>query len=449
MKTIRFAGLIDTRSVVYLALALWYFSICGKSDSKEKRKLPSSKYDVVVIGAGIIGLSTAMKLLERKPGLKLAILEKNSTQGTQQSGHNSGVIHSGIYYKPGSFKAEFCVAGRSSMTKFCEENEIPVWTCGKLIVATDEAGEQRLAALEERGTANKVKGLRMVKKEEIAEIEPHVSASAALYAPGTGIVDYRNVTRVYAEKIQASGGEIFFNAELTSSKILSGTTILNTSAGDYETKNVINCAGLHSDIVAETMGINSGLRIIPFRGEYYKLRKESEYLVKGLIYPVPDPAFPFLGVHLTQTMKGWVEAGPNAVMAMKREGYRKSDFSLSDIARTVTFPGFWKLSARDWKMGLWEMNRSFRKSVFLKSLQQLVPELTSEDLSGKGSGVRAQAVDRSGNLLDDFRIEEVNGAIHVLNAPSPGATASLVIGDYIADLAVKDFSLESKTSVTV
>lgn len=428
---------------------MWYFLICEKSDSEEKSKLPSSKYDVVVIGAGIIGLSTAMKLLERRPGLKLAILEKNTTQGTQQSGHNSGVIHSGIYYKPGSFKAEFCVAGRASMTQFCEENEIPVWTCGKLIVATDEAGEQRLATLEERGTANKVEGLRMVNKEEIAEIEPHVSARAALYAPGTGIVDYRNVTRVYADKVRAAGGEIFFNSELKKSKTLNGTTILSTSSGDYESKYVINCAGLHSDIVAETMGVNSGLRIIPFRGEYYKLRKQSEYLVKGLIYPVPDPAFPFLGVHLTQTMKGWVEAGPNAVMAMKREGYRKRDFSLTDLARTVTFPGFWKMSAREWKMGLWEMNRSFRKGVFLKSLQRLVPELTNEDLSGTGSGVRAQAVDRGGNLLDDFRIEEVNGAIHVLNAPSPGATSSLVIGDYIADLAEKDFSLESRTSVTV
>jgi L-2-hydroxyglutarate oxidase len=403
----------------------------------------SSKYDVIIIGAGIIGLSTAMKLLERLPKIKLVVLEKNVKEGTQQSGHNSGVIHSGIYYKPGSFKANFCVAGRTSMTEFCEENEIPVWTCGKLIVANDDAGIERLNALEERGTANQVAGLRMVSNEEMAEIEPHVVARKALYAPGTGIVDYRNVTAVYVDRVRTAGGEINFNTELTGSKKVSGVTVLNTTSGDYETANVINCAGLHSDVVAETMGVETGLRIIPFRGEYYKLRKESEYLVKGLIYPVPDPAFPFLGVHLTQTMKGWVEAGPNAVLATKREGYRKRDFSFKDFLGTITYPGFWKMGIREWKTGVWEINRSLRKGVFLDTLQQLVPELTSDDLAGTGSGVRAQAVDHAGNLVDDFRIDESPGAIHVLNAPSPGATSSLVIGDYIADLAVKNFSLDT------
>jgi len=404
---------------------------------------------VIVIGAGIIGLSTAMKLLERFPKIKLAILEKNAKEGTQQSGHNSGVIHSGIYYRPGSFKADFCVAGRSSMTEFCEDNDIPVWTCGKLIVASDAAGVERLNALEERGTANQVEGLRMVDNIEMSEIEPHVVALKALYAPGTGIVDYRNVTAVYAEKVRTAGGEIHFNTELISSKSINGTTVLSTSTGDFETANVINCAGLHSDLVAETMGVETGLRIIPFRGEYYKLRKESEFLVKGLIYPVPDPAFPFLGVHLTQTMKGWVEAGPNAVLATKREGYRKRDFSMRDFLRTVTYPGFWKMGVREWKTGVWEINRSLRKNVFLDSLQQLVPELTANDLDGTGSGVRAQAVDRAGNLVDDFRIEESRGAIHVLNAPSPGATSSLVIGDYIADLAVKNFGLKEEDQVAV
>jgi (S)-2-hydroxyglutarate dehydrogenase len=411
--------------------------------------LSSTKYDVVVIGAGIIGLSTAMKLLERFPQLKLAIVEKNVKEGTQQSGHNSGVIHSGIYYRPGSFKADFCVAGRSSMTQFCEENDIPVWTCGKLIVASDAAGVERLNALEERGTANQVDGLRMVDNDEMTEIEPHVVALKALYAPGTGIVDYRNVTAVYADRVREAGGEIHFSTELNGSKVVGGVTVLTTSSGDFETSNVINCAGLHSDLVAETMGVETGLRIIPFRGEYYKLRKESEFMVKGLIYPVPDPAFPFLGVHLTQTMKGWVEAGPNAVLATKREGYRKRDFSMNDFLSTITYPGFWKMGIREWKTGVWEINRSLRKSVFLDSLQQLVPELSSNDLDGTGSGVRAQAVDRAGNLVDDFRIEESRGAIHVLNAPSPGATSSLVIGDYIADLAVKNFGLTATPSVAI
>lgn len=411
--------------------------------------MSSNQYDIVVIGAGIIGLSTAMKLLERHPGLRVAVVEKNDSEGTQQSGHNSGVIHSGIYYRPGSFKADFCVAGRTSMTRFCEENGVPVWTCGKLIVATDEAGEQRLETLKEFGTANRVEGLRLVDQDEIAELEPHVYATKALHAPGTGIVDYRKVTAVYARRFSALGGEIFFNARLTGSKVAGRTTVLNTTAGDFEAANVINCAGLHSDLVAELMGVNSGLRIIPFRGEYYKLQKKSEFLVKGLIYPVPDPAFPFLGVHLTQTMKGWVEAGPNAVLATKREGYRKRDFSFSDFVKTVTFPGFWKMGVREWKTGVWEFNRSLRKGVFLNSLQQLVPELTKSDLNGTGSGVRAQAVDRAGNMVDDFRIEETEGAIHVLNAPSPGATASLVIGEHIADLADKNFSLEPPLQAAV
>lgn len=403
--------------------------------------MAGQKYDVAVIGAGIIGLSTAMHLLEKHPDLKVAVIEKDEHEATQQSGHNSGVIHSGIYYKPGSLKAQFCVEGRASMTRFCEENEIPVWTCGKLIAATREEELPRLDALMERGTANQVAGLEIVEPEQIAEIEPHVKAIRALWAPGTGIVDFRKVAAAYADRVIARGGEIHFNSELKKVNRSGGVTTLVTSSGDIETKNVINCAGLHSDLVAEMMGANPGVRIIPFRGEYYTLKKESEHLVKGLIYPVPDPAFPFLGVHLTQTMKGWVEAGPNAVLATKREGYRKRDFSPVDLFRTVTFPGFWKMSVREWKTGMWEMNRSFRKGVFLKSLQQLVPELTSKDLGAGGSGVRAQAVMRDGTLLDDFAIKQVDGAVHVLNAPSPGATSSLVIGNHIAGLAAEGFSL--------
>ena len=423
--------------------SLYLLGLIGK-----QQPVSSTKYDIVIIGAGIIGLATGMKLLQRFPNLNLAILEKNSKEGTQQSGHNSGVIHSGIYYKPGSLKAKFCVAGRASMTQFCDENGIPVRTSGKLIVATDMAGEDRLRALEERGRANQVEGLRFVDQDEMVEIAPHVKARKALSAPGTGIVDYRNVTSVYADRIKSLGGDIYFNTELIGSKIIGSTTVLETSTGEYECSNTINCAGLHSDLVAETMGVRVDLRIIPFRGEYYKLRKESEFLVKGLIYPVPDPAFPFLGVHLTQTMKGWVEAGPNAVLAAKREGYRKRDFSFSDFVRTITFPGFWKMSVREWKTGLWEINRSLRKGVFLDSLQQLVPELSSDDLAGTGSGVRAQAVDSAGNLIDDFRIEESRGAIHVLHAPSPGATSSLVIGEHIANLAASNFSIENRPTAT-
>jgi L-2-hydroxyglutarate oxidase len=403
--------------------------------------LTRTKYDVAVIGAGIIGLSTAMHLLETHPGLKVAVIEKDEHEATQQSGHNSGVIHSGIYYKPGSLKSRFCVEGRVSMTRFCEENEIPVWTCGKLITATRQDELPRLDALMERGEANSVEGLEMVEPERIKEIEPHVSGIRALWAPNTGIVDYRKVTAAYADRVRASNGETFFNSELKKVSRRAGVTVLETKSDDYEANNVINCAGLHSDLVAEMMGAEPGVRIIPFRGEYYKLRKDREHLVKGLIYPVPDPAFPFLGVHLTQTMKGWVEAGPNAVLATKREGYRKRDFSPADLFRTVTFPGFWRMSVREWKTGLWEMNRSFRKGVFLKSLRKLVPELNSHDLTTGGSGVRAQAVRRDGTLLDDFAIKQVDGAVHVLNAPSPGATSSLVIGNHIAELAAEGFRL--------
>ena len=406
----------------------------------------NGRQDVTIVGAGLIGLSTAMELLQRKPGLKLTVVEKADGPASQQSGHNSGVIHSGIYYKPGSFKAQFCVEGRASMTQFCLDNEIPVWECGKLIVATNPAEEARLEDLWERGTNNAVEGLRIVDREEMGEIEPFVEGTKALYAPKTGIVDYRKVADVYSEKVQSLGGNIQFNSEvkniIPNGQGSDGTNYtVETTSGEIETKYLVNCAGLHSDLIAAMSGINPGLRIVPFRGEYYTLAKSSEHMVKGLIYPVPDPSFPFLGVHLTQTMKGWVEAGPNAVLAMKREGYRKRDFSFVDFGRTVTFPGFWKMSLKSWKVGLWEMNRSLRKDVFLNSLRKLMPSLKKSDLAPGGSGVRAQAVHSDGSLLDDFRIDESATAVHVLNAPSPGATSSLVIGNYIADKAEANFSL--------
>ena len=398
-------------------------------------------YDVVVVGAGIIGLSTAMALLDRYPKLRLVVLEKDATTATQQSGHNSGVIHSGIYYKPDSFKSKFCVEGRRTMAAFCEDNGIPTWRCGKLIVANSKAEIARLEALHERGLANQVEGLERVGPDRINEIEPHVRARQALWAPNTGIVDFRKVAAAFADKVRLAGGEIRFHSALLRAIDRSGHTVLETKSGAIETRHVINCAGLHSDRVALTMGADPGLQIIPFRGEYFTLKKDREHLVKGLIYPVPDPAFPFLGVHLTQTMKGWVEAGPNAVLATQREGYSRWNFSLRDFSETLAYPGFWKMLVRDWRTGLWEINRSLRKSVFLASLQALVPELTVEDLAGAGSGVRAQAVDRAGHLLDDFRIEQVGRAIHVLNAPSPGATSSLVIGQHVAELAASQFSL--------
>ena len=406
----------------------------------------NGRQDVTVVGAGLIGLSTAMELLQRNPGMKLTVVEKADGPASQQSGHNSGVIHSGIYYKPGSFKAQFCVEGRASMTRFCLDNEIPVWECGKLIVATNPAEEARLEDLWERGTNNAVEGLRIVNREEMGEIEPFVEGTKALYAPKTGIVDYRKVADVYSEKVQSLGGKIQFNSEvkniIPNGQGSDGTNYaVETTSGEIETKYLVNCAGLHSDLIAAMSGVNPGLRIVPFRGEYYTLAKSSEHMVKGLIYPVPDPSFPFLGVHLTQTMKGWVEAGPNAVLALKREGYRKRDFSFVDFGRTVTFPGFWKMSLKSWKVGLWEMNRSLRKDVFLNSLRKLMPSLKKSDLAPGGSGVRAQAVHSDGTLLDDFRIDESATAVHVLNAPSPGATSSLVIGNYIADKAEANFSL--------
>ena len=397
--------------------------------------------DLVIIGGGIIGLATANEILRAKKNINIVVLEKSSTVASQQSGHNSGVIHSGIYYKPGSFKAEFCVEGRRTMTEFCEENEIPVWTCGKLIVATKESDLPKIDNLYERGTQNKVEGLKVVPQEEIKEIEPHVSAIKALHAPGTGIVDYIKVTEVYADQFRHSGGEIFLDTEVIGATESSGKIIIKTNRGEIETKKVINCAGLHSDRIAKMFGLDTNLKIIPFRGEYYTLKKSKEYLVKGLIYPVPNPELPFLGVHFTQTMKGYVEAGPNAVLATKREGYRKRDISIRDSLETFTYSGFWNLLKNDWKTGIWEINRSLRKSVFVKSLRELIPEVNGSDLDVGGSGVRAQAVAPDGTLIDDFKIEGSENAIHVLNAPSPGATSSLVIGKYISNLAVKQLGI--------
>ncbi len=403
----------------------------------------SSQYDITVIGGGLIGLATAKTLLEQYPNIRVCVLEKHQEICSQQSGHNSGVIHSGIYYKPGSFKAEFCVKGRAQMVRFCEENGIPTIICGKLIVATKREELPRLDNLYARGQANQVEGIEMVSPERIKEIEPHVSAIKAIWAPNTGIVDFKKVAKVYAKHITDKGGNIFLNTPVNTVITKGNAMVITTSVDTISTKWVINCAGLQADIVAETMGEKPDLRIIPFRGEYYILKKERQHLVQGLIYPVPDPDFPFLGVHFTPTMKGVTEAGPNAVLALKREGYRKTDISIKDLLSTITYKGFWKLARSNWKTGLWEINRSFRKSVFVQSLQALIPEIQSDDVQPGGTGVRAQAVAPDGSLIDDFRIHETKNAIHVLNAPSPGATSSLVIGKYIADIAGSNFSLNN------
>ena len=401
--------------------------------------MESSQYDIAIIGGGILGLSTAMQLLQRVPQWRVAVIEKEEQLATHQTGHNSGVMHSGIYYRPGSHKAQFCVAGLNNMVKFCEENEIEYRQCGKVIVALHESEFGRLDDLYQRGTANGVPDLEMVGPERLKEIEPHTAGVRALWAPHTGIVDFTKVAAAFANKFQQAGGDIFTRAAVKKIANSSGSVALETTKGTLQAKHLINCAGLYADKVAAMTGEKVGVRIIPFRGEYYTLKPESHHLVSGLIYPVPDPQFPFLGVHFTRNIKGHVEAGPNAVMALRREGYRKRDFSLGDSLGNLAYPGFWKMAMKYWKIGLGEVYRSYNRRVFLHDLQRLIPEIQNSDLDSGGSGVRAQAVARDGGLLDDFSIIQGRDAIHVLNAPSPGATSSLAIGEHIAGLAIDNF----------
>ena len=403
----------------------------------------SREYDIVIIGGGIIGLSTAMQLARRFPQDRtIAVLEKEKELATHQTGHNSGVIHSGIYYRPGSQKANFCVGGAQALMRFCDENEIEYEQCGKTIVATDEAELPRLDNLYERGVANGVPGLEMIGPERLQEIEPHTVGLRALWSPATGIIDYVKVSEAYASRFQEYGGDIYMDAAVRSISGVSGAMTIDTSRGSLRASHIINCAGLYCDRVAEMMGERTDVRIIPFRGEYYTLRPESQNLVKGLIYPVPDPRFPFLGVHYTRNIHGYVEAGPNAVLAFAREGYRKGDVDLGESVGALTYPGFWKMTAKHWRTGMQEMHRSYSKQVFVRDLQKLIPEIREEDLAPGGAGVRAQAVAANGALLDDFSILQGQRAIHVLNAPSPGATSSLAIGEHIVNLAVESFGLE-------
>lgn len=403
--------------------------------------MSDSKFDLAIVGAGIVGLASALALTRLQPELKLVILEKEGRVAAHQTGNNSGVIHAGLYYKPGSLKAKMAVEGARCMIEFCQEHNLPYELCGKVVVATSEAEVPRLDELYRRGLANGVPGLVRLSASEIQDHEPHARGVAGLWSPTTGIVDYFAVTAKYAELVQGAGATIRFNTEVTGIQERDGGLVIETNQGEVQARALINCAGLQSDLVARMAGSTEGVRIVGFRGEYYKLAPESSRLVRGLVYPVPDPRFPFLGVHFTKKIDGSVEAGPNAVLAFAREGYAKSDISAKYVLKLVSFPGFWAMAARYWKMGLAEMWRSYNKRAFVKALQVLVPEVRVHDVSPGGVGIRAQAMDSKGNLLDDFRFLETPHAIHVLNAPSPAATASLAIGDYIAQTALSSLGI--------
>lgn len=407
-------------------------------------------YDLAIIGGGILGLATGLKILETHPAARLLILEKEPEIARHQTGHNSGVIHSGLYYKPGSLKAQGCVAGRKALIAFCEQNSVPYEICGKVVVATAEEELPRLDELYRRGVANGLRGVEIIGPERLKEIEPHTTGIKALYVPETGIIDYTKVAAAYAAKIRSGGGEIRTSSKVTGIAERGGEIALQTTSGEDRARHLINCCGLQSDMVAKMVATTDGAnpeehRIVPFRGEYYKLAPAKHYLVRNLIYPVPDPTFPFLGVHFTRMIKGdgGIEAGPNAVLAYAREGYRHSIVNAGDLWNTVTFKGFWAMAGKYWRTGFGELYRSLSKAAFVKALQKLLPEISESDLVPGGSGVRAQAVSASGALVDDFVIKQSRSAIHVLNAPSPGATASLAIGQSIAAMAAKQFDLKN------
>jgi L-2-hydroxyglutarate oxidase len=396
--------------------------------------------DVIIIGGGIVGLATALQLKQQRPTLEVILIEKEPAVARHQTGHNSGVIHSGLYYKPGSLKATNCIRGYQMLIDFCDKEEIPYDLCGKIVVATKSEELPQLETLYQRGQQNGLGGLKKLTLAEMREIEPHVNGVAGMFVPQTGIVDYKQVSDKYAEKFQALGGEIRLSERVEQVTPGTSLSIVVTDKDRYETKLVVNCAGLYSDKIAQlTQREAVDVRIIPFRGEYFKIKPQKEYLVKNLIYPVPDPNFPFLGVHFTRMIHGGVEAGPNAVLAFQREGYTKSDINLKELFETLAWPGFQKVAAKYWETGLGEMYRSFSKSAFTKALQELIPEVQEDDLEPGGAGVRAQACDRTGGLLDDFAILETDKAINVVNAPSPAATSSLSIGQTVSEKVLARF----------
>jgi L-2-hydroxyglutarate oxidase len=421
----------------------------------------STPYEIVIVGAGIVGLATARELRERHPGLRLAVVDKEHSPGRHQSGHNSGVLHAGVYYKPGSLKAQLCVEGKSRLERFADEHQIPFQTCGKLIVALNEGELGRLADLESRGRANGVPGLRMIGRAEMAEIEPHAAGLRALHVPGTGIIDFGAVVRMLHSLLATTGVDFYLGHELVSitrdpggrARVVppgvstaSDLTVLQTSTGEIRTRRLITCAGLQSDRVARLerdRGTDLGVQIVPFRGDYYALKPEARHLCNALIYPVPDPALPFLGVHFTKRIDGEVWAGPNAVLALAREGYRRSQVKPADVAETVRYKGFRRLAKRYWRTGTAEIWRDIVKRAFVKELQRYVPAVASTHLVFGPSGVRAQAVAADGGMVDDFKLATSATSLHVLNAPSPAATAALAIARRLSDQAEDAFQMTS------
>jgi (S)-2-hydroxyglutarate dehydrogenase len=400
------------------------------SSQRADATMPDS-IDVAIIGGGIVGLATGLELITRFPRLSIAVIEKESTFGAHQTKHNSGVIHSGVYYKPDSLKAQLCVEGGELLRNFCRKHSIRVEICGKVIVATSTVELQQLEELHRRGKANGLKGLRLLSAEEIREIEPYCTGIRGMHVPTTGIVDYGEIAEKLVELIARCGGTLRLSSEVTGLRRSGATTIIETTSGRLDARLVVNCAGLQSDRVSRMAGAKLDLTIVPFRGEYYDIVPSKHHYVRGLIYPVPDPRYPFLGVHFTKRIGGGVEAGPNAILALKREGYSKGSFLAGDVLECVRFPGFWKMAARHWKTSLSEYNRSWNKAAFVRALQRLIPELSEEDFRVGGSGVRAQALGRDGALIDDFRFVYTEGMMHVCNVPSPAATASLAIAKHI------------------
>jgi L-2-hydroxyglutarate oxidase len=400
------------------------------------------KYDIIIIGGGIVGLATAYQLLEKKPSLKLAVLEKENAVALHQTGNNSGVVHSGIYYKPGSLKAQNCLRGYEMLLDFSREHEIPHDVCGKIIVATKAEEKSILYGILERGEQNGMKGLRIIPQGELTDFEPHVSGVEGIFVPQAGIINYKKVAEKYSELIQKKGGQILLNHKVLNVEKKYKGVVITTTQGDFKTNLVISCAGLYADKITKMTdeeGKYNHLKVLAFRGEYYNLKPEKRYLVNNLIYPVPNPAFPFLGVHFTRMIEGGIEAGPNAVLAYKREGYKKTDVDFKDLFEILTYRGFHNIMRRYWREGLDELHRSWSKTAFVNQLQNLIPEIQKEDLEPGGTGVRAMLTKPNGDMVDDFFITEEPHIIHVQNAPSPAATSSLSIGLTVAEKALARF----------